>query len=263
MHEAKDADPTPAAAAEPRAYEAPARAAATASEPSAQAFREMKRRCWAAVVSPCEGRLTREHFVSEVLFKGKIVRVRRDGLARQLNVLIPIEKAANARVLCERHHRPLSATDAEVGKIKRGLEDQSRHIIVDLTLYQRWLCKAFCGYKSAAREVPRLDFARYAIDPSSRETRLFFSFRTDSFAAPELVEIREFQRTPASTSAQAFAITVWGIESIVATEAVSKENLDEIVATLRSTPRPDVAGKGLPMTVSIRGANLVLDVIAP
>jgi hypothetical protein len=71
------------------------------------------RRCWAAEVSPCNGALSREHFVSRALFRGEYFDTSENGGTVQRSG-VPLDGLV-VRCLCERHNNDLSPLDVAAG----------------------------------------------------------------------------------------------------------------------------------------------------
>lgn len=125
------------------------------------------KKCWASEDSECEGKMSREHLISQSTFKGipefENLKMRCFGLPWNENGYTDINyKALSSKVLCVKHNSMLSELDSEAGRIaeifrsiERCLEkakNATRHEDSQFnfsgTLLERWLLKTYINFHS-------------------------------------------------------------------------------------------------------------------
>jgi len=84
-------------------------------------------KCWATVLGHCEGKQSKEHYMSRGLWKGRTIKVRGfswlKGKDREIGI-----GSFQSRILCERHNHELSPLDAEAQKLLETLEQIIRNL---------------------------------------------------------------------------------------------------------------------------------------
>lgn len=148
--------------------------------------------CWAAALGDCKGKLTGEHYLSEVLIKGPSIQLRGfhwcEEEIREIGV-----GAATANILCARHNSRLSHADSAAGALKQALVS-SRETARGLVKGQRamrstrlsgahfgqWLTKTHCNYTTLGGRKPGHDFVLGAFGlPTSKVLHFTFLYPDD------------------------------------------------------------------------------------
>jgi hypothetical protein len=122
--------------------------------------------CYAAPLNDCGGKLSREHWLSEVLLRyiSKLAPLEVAGLpgiGDGIRSLPP--NAVASKILCERHNSALSPLDGIALKIFRAFHEQSDENAVFVFNghdIERWLLKVLCGlHASGFPDVPKAERA--------------------------------------------------------------------------------------------------------
>jgi hypothetical protein len=82
-------------------------------------------RCWAAPLGNCEGKTSREHYVSESFFSGPAVRIQGLHWCKGEPAVVGLA-SATAKILCESHNSALSPLDAEAGTFMEAIREHIR-----------------------------------------------------------------------------------------------------------------------------------------
>ena|ERR1043166_6980348 len=118
--------------------------------------------CWASILGDCNGKQSREHYMSGGLWKARTVRVKGfswlNGQEKEIGV-----RSLQSRILCERHNHELSALDAEAKKVFQTIETITQALesnarlkprnaycrpttwSVDGSRFERWAAKFLVG----------------------------------------------------------------------------------------------------------------------
>lgn len=112
--------------------------------------------CWASPLDDCEGKVSREHYVSEAFFSSPTVQIQGLHWCKAEPKTIGIS-SATSKILCEKHNSLLSPLDAEAGLFMQAIREHLRltdarskprfapfHIkslSVNARLLERWLLK--------------------------------------------------------------------------------------------------------------------------
>lgn len=127
--------------------------------------------CWAAGITLCSGKLSREHLISDTLL-GSDVRVR--GLPWCRDQIRTVGSAnLTAKCLCEGHNHALSPCDQEAGRLRDAVAEMahnrktilpgsSHRVQISGPLFARWMAKTSCTMLASARQYVPVPLARYA-----------------------------------------------------------------------------------------------------
>lgn len=215
-------------------------------------------KCWAAFLGGCGGSISKEHIVTEGLFKK---RVRVDGLDGWLGaptLEIPLKKLT-ANILCKKHNNELGRT-ADFAAIRllnhlkaihRPMELPGSNILrppVDRRVsglnLGRWLCKTHCNLMIINGMVPDSEYIRYAfLRPITRPIYFFFAGQVgeEKRFADSRDAVVSYWRLIAKdeTSYDAFSISLAGFQTVVSLNPVQqngKEMIDRINVLQQPTP---------------------------
>ena len=109
------------------------------------------KKCWANKYSPCNGKLSREHYISKSIFEQQFIYVKGLNWCKDEEKKISIGKLTR-KVLCEHHNNILSSVDqAGINAIRifeQLIPDQHRptrtppdSYVIDGLNFERWLLK--------------------------------------------------------------------------------------------------------------------------
>lgn len=93
-------------------------------------------KCWASILGDCDGKQSKEHYMSRGLWKGRTVRVKGFSWLSGTDKEIGVD-SFQSRILCERHNRELSPLDAEAQKLFETFEQIIRNLKTNATLKSR------------------------------------------------------------------------------------------------------------------------------
>lgn len=127
-------------------------------------------KCWASGLGNCKGGITREHYISKILFPNGTVTLGGFGWLNGNEKTLPIA-TASANILCAHHNNTLSGIDSSIGDFNQRLIDIQmqqavfktltpislpiRRYPIDGNLLEKWLAKAIIGlFCIAAKEQP-------------------------------------------------------------------------------------------------------------
>jgi hypothetical protein len=130
------------------------------------------KRCWAACLGNCSRAMSREHIISQSVFKDTKLLV--EGVpwlgtsqARQLG-----RSALTGKVLCKYHNEQLSALDKVAGQLSAALRalfasQRTTTLSLDGWLYERWCLKVLLnictsGWATGRMAVPAQEFVEVA-----------------------------------------------------------------------------------------------------
>ncbi|MFH1300109.1 MAG: hypothetical protein ABIK07_03540 [Planctomycetota bacterium] len=215
-------------------------------------------KCWAAFLGGCGGQITKEHIVTQGLFKR---RVRVDGLDGWLGTQkceMPIRKITS-NILCEHHNNELGRTaDSATIRLLKHLKairhpmelpgsrilrpPVERHVSgLDLG---RWLCKTHCNLMIINGMAPDPEYIRYAfLRPITKPIYFFFAGQVgeEKRFADSRDAVVSYRRLIANddTGYDAFSISLAGFQSVVSLIPVQqngKEMIDRINELQQPTP---------------------------
>jgi hypothetical protein len=114
-------------------------------------------RCYAGPLKDCSNKISREHYISKNLLQSLGVTISVSGLKFLDGERSLPAQALTAKILCERHNRPLSPLDREAGRLFKSLRDMdaglrtsvrkptSEQVIINGADIERWCLKALAG----------------------------------------------------------------------------------------------------------------------
>ena len=118
-------------------------------------------KCWANTLEDCEGKMSREHTVSESLFKGTFVDVKGFSWCKDEEKRIGLASLTK-KILCEKHNSALSPLDAAASHAFDVLRNQTKlsndrgkhpnkkykkiTFSLNATFLERWLLKTLINF---------------------------------------------------------------------------------------------------------------------